>query len=891
MLYPGLVKIVAHSHARPPAGAKRITFVYDPDGRDSVRDARLIGSWDENGHYSDSWDHSATAMKKMPDGTFQATVALDPSRKGDWQYGVKIDGPSGKDAWAITEETNPHFKTSQDTVVYRSTSIHQNGATKHGEDIKFRYWAPNARSVSVASWDGDQEMPPVKLSRDGDGYWSNRVKDGWDKFVERSYGYKVVDSTGKTALMVDPYARDRMGPQRGIDDLFLHKDTGLEVNKFDGNRVAFTRFEVQEYPRLSSARLVLSDNGKDLTAQQMQERLGTEHADLVAKFHGQDPNDYWAQRLNKDGSIQLLKQGGAFAAVLPEAKKLEGLTYRFEGFDSQGHLLGDLNGDQVLQESEAKKLAFNDPFSNKISADYRSPRLGLIEENNFSWQHDGTPREAQKPADQVIYQLHPGSIFSSAKNVDRTSFKDITERLDYFKDLGVNVLELLPVNSFEGARDWGYIGSQNMSVSENYGFVDDKGRWVEGDEALKMLIDAAHGKGLKVFNDVVYNHFGGDFNNVWNVGGPENPWFEWSDHPQKPGDSIKHTPWGALPAYDKAAVRDYITNNALYQLDEFHFDGLRFDFTHPIHQQGENGGGDDGWEMLQKLNRTIKLYHPEAFTAAEEFPNSPIIVSPPSKGQDGGAGFDSMWNTEFQHRLVHDNSNPAVLQEAAEGHLTRVDTLMNQLLNQPGFRGPNSSVTIFSNHDEVGNADRTINVANQHRDPSLIGDWEKAVTRTCMGVAFLSPGMPLMFQGDESLATNKFSWGIPSTWDSGWEWKDHPDSPRYKHHDFSKALIALRKSSPAFEGDAEAHRVYTHQQDSVMAFSRKKGNEEYLVVASFNKQPLTNYSLPTDGKWEPVFTSDRKEYGGNESFAPRPLEGPQGTVDLPAGGLLVFRKV
>lgn len=149
----------------------------------------------------------------------------------------------------------------------------------------------------------------------------------------------------------------------------------------------------------------------------------------------------------------------------------------------------------------------------------------------------------------------------------------------------------------------------------------------------------------------------------------------------------------------------------------------------------------------------------------------------------------------------------------------------------------------------------------------------------------------MFFQGDESLATNKFSWGTPATWDLDWSWQNQPESPRYKHHTFTKELIALRKSSDAFDADSPSERVYTHQDDSVMAFSRKKGNEEYLVVASFNKNNLPSYRIPTDHSWEPVLSSDSSEYGGEDSFVPRSLEGRNGTVDLPAGGMLVFKKV
>lgn len=875
-------------------GLQKVSFVYDPDGRDTVRGARLIGSWDQQGSFSESWDKSARGMKKMPDGTFRVDIELNPTHQGDWEYGFQVDGPAGQDQWAVMEEENPRFVLDEDTetVTYRATSLRQNGVNRHGDDVTFQYWAPSASDVQAVVWSPDDSSKErFPLTRTNDGRWRAKADGAWSRLDGKLYAYDVKASDGQQALRADPYARQRMGPQRGLDDLFLHRETGQEVHKFHPDKVKLSRFEVQDYPGLHSARLVLSDDkGSDLGKDQLQARLSDEHRELVSKYHDDGTSDFWADRLQDDGSISLLQHGEAFAATLPPIESFQGLHYRFEGFDDKGQLLGDFNNNGKLEPQEVRALPFNDPYSQKLDGKHRSQRFGVLEQSHFSWQHDQVPRIAQSPAEQVVYQLHPGSVFGSHKNIDRTSFKDIVKRLDYFKDLGVNVLELMPVNSFEGSRDWGYIGSHNMAISENYGFVDDEGQWVQGDEALKTFVDAAHSKGLKVFNDVVYNHFGGDYNNVWNVGGPENPWFEWDENPENPGDSTKQTPWGALPAYNKEPVAEFITNHALNQLDEFHFDGLRFDFTHPIHKQGDHGGGDHGWEMLQKINRTIDFFHPEAFIAAEEFPNHPTIVTPAHKGELGGAGFDAMWNTEFQHRLVHDHGNPAVLQEAARGHHTRVDKLMNQLIHQPGFAGPQSSVTVFSNHDEVGNADRTINVANRHRDPSQAGPWERGVTRTSMAVGLLSPGMPLFFQGDESLATNKFGWGIPSTWDTGWEWMDQPESPRYKHHKFTKAVLSLRQSSKAFLADAAAYRVYTHEQDSVMAFSRKSDQDEFLVVASFNKEALPDYALPVQGDWEQVLSSDSKEFGGEGEFQKRALTEDRATVDLPPGGLLLFKR-
>jgi 1,4-alpha-glucan branching enzyme len=146
----------------------------------------------------------------------------------------------------------------------------------------------------------------------------------------------------------------------------------------------------------------------------------------------------------------------------------------------------------------------------------------------------------------------------------------------------------------------------------------------------------------------------------------------------------------------------------------------------------------------------------------------------------------------------------------------------------------------------------------------------------------------MIFQGEESLATNHFKWGVPSTWDNGWEWMEQPESDRFKHHSFTKDLISLRKSSDAFDGDSPAERVYTHELDSVMAFSRKFGEEEFLVVASLNKEPLTNYKLPVDGVWETVLNSDDPKYGGEGRSSSSNVD--DGVVNLAPGNLLVLKK-
>jgi hypothetical protein len=92
-----------------------VKFVYDPDGRETIKSARLIGSWDQSGGFSESWEQSAVTMKKTRDSTFVAEVPLDPSHSGQWQWGVMADGPAGKDRWAIVDEETPTFRLDHET--------------------------------------------------------------------------------------------------------------------------------------------------------------------------------------------------------------------------------------------------------------------------------------------------------------------------------------------------------------------------------------------------------------------------------------------------------------------------------------------------------------------------------------------------------------------------------------------------------------------------------------------------------------------------------------------------------------------------------------------------------------------------------------------------------
>jgi maltooligosyltrehalose trehalohydrolase len=974
---------------------KKVTFIYDTGNRDTLDNLVLVGSWDNNtGRYTNVWKNSEVAMTKGENGVWSASIDLLDEGQHKWEWGVLADAPAGKKQWAIFEEGNLPVDMKSDNPVneYSPTTYHKMGATRNENDANFRFWAPGAENVKVRIWDEDFDKPQyIQMEKDPKtNMWSTTARNSWDKLNGKCYAYEVETREGQTQVKADPYSRYLMDSQKGLGLIYLNPENGKEVHKFwkasDGKTEGekFARFEVNQQGDAEAVYLSFRDeNGKPMDKESLLQRLGEGKKDLVGKHHNDKFSDHWLSNIDDKGRISMAKQGKSWSSIVNNPEKLPGLHYQFEvhkkDADGRTYILGDTNKDGVLSEKEARKTTYNDSYSGVIEEKIGWLRYGVIKESDYVWKNDDVPRETTQREKMVIYQAHVGSVFGDKKNLDRSTFKDVIDRLDYFKELGVNAIEILPPTPLEAGRDWGYYGDQYMAHAEDYGFVDDKGNWVAGADAVKMFVDAAHGKGLNVFSDVVYNHLGAEYNNIWKIDGKTNSYFNWKpesfDEPAPvveenliaengrsdsekvdrtlDEDGLKHTPWGTMPAYNKKPVSQFFVDHAMMQLDEFKFDGLRFDFTNKMHVPGW-GGGQDGWEMLRKTNKLAHFFNPKAITAAEEFPNSEIITTPCQPNGKGGAGFDAMWNTEFQHRLIHDHHNPAILQQAAQGNRTNMDKFMGHMISPEGFSSYSNSKTMISNHDEVGNAARIVNVATNHTKPEVPDQWARNSSRLVFGVGVLAPGTPFFFQGCESLANNAFSWGIPSTWDVGWDWKDvgndlnwkdvtfnektvekfnnilekpedeRKDSKEYgslsdtdkklfdyvasnpvedrgramynimrkQQFNFSRDIIALRKNSPAFDGDAETRRVYTHNDDSVMAFSRKKEGEEFLVIASLNKNDLQHYRIPFEkGKYQMVFNSDAKQYGGKDYGSISEVDASVPNFDIPRGGLLVYKRV
>ncbi len=342
--------------------------------------------------------------------------------------------------------------------------------------------------------------------------------------------------------------------------------------------------------------------------------------------------------------------------------------------------------------------------------------------NDAEWQGVGIQG-------QVIYELHLGTF--TPEGTYATAMRELQE----LADLGITVIELMPVAEFPGKFGWGYDGVNLFAPARIYGTPDD----------LRRFIDRAHAVGLGVILDVVYNHLGPDGNYLSEFA---------PDYFSK-----KHkTDWGEAINFDgenNAPVREYYLANATYWMEEFHFDGYRFDATQNIYD-------DSADHILAAIARTVRAAAKgrETILVGENEPQHVKLVQSPDRG---GYGLDALWNDDFHHSamVALTGRNEAYytdylgkpqefISAAKYGYLYQGQWYRWQLrrrgtsdLSLP----PTAYVTFIQNHDQIANSGR--------------GERCHALTspgryRAMTALTLLSPGTPMLFQGQEYAASQPF---------------------------------------------------------------------------------------------------------------------------------------
>jgi maltooligosyltrehalose trehalohydrolase len=478
----------------------------------------------------------------------------------------------------------------------------------------------------------------------------------------------------------------------------------------------------------------------------------------------------------------------------------------------------------------------------------------------------------------IIYELHVGTFTPAG------TFAGATERLLQLAELGVTVVELMPVADFPGSRNWGYDGVSLFAPSRQYGTPDD----------LRRMVDAAHHAGLAVVLDVVYNHFGPDgayctrFSPFYRSGRHQSPW----------GPAIN------LDGGQKARVRAFFIENALHWLHEYRFDGLRLDATHwLVDESTPHFVAELAARVRESVTgRTVLLM-------AEDERNLAAIVRPPA---EGGWGLDAVWADDFHHHVRRRSAGDRDgYYQAYSGSIADLASTLRRgwfycgqhsvYAGAPRGTDPvgvplERMVICLQNHDQIGNRPFGRRLHDQI-DPAMF--------RAISALLLFAPETPLLFMGQEWAASTPFLFftnhhpglgrlvtegrrrefsrfeafadermraRIPdpqaiSTFEaSRLNWDERTLEPHAGVLELYKALLGLRRSEPALRPGSRFEVVELDDNGVALARGDRPGQTLLLVVwlqqAGEYEQARRGPAVPGRG-WSVVLSTEEPRFHGS----------------------------
>lgn len=550
-------------------------------------------------------------------------------------------------------------------------------------------------------------------------------------------------------------------------------------------------------------------------------------------------------------AVRLFDEGGGVLATLPMHPLGEGLFELVTAEARAGSLYKF-----VLDERELP-----DPYARSLPQGVHGP--ARVEASRYAWRHG--PGVHRPLGEQVIYELHVGTFTPEG------TWRAAASRLPSLRELGLTTVELMPVAAFAGARGWGYDGVAPFAPFAPYGTPDE----------LRALVDEAHGLGLGVLLDVVYNHLGPAGNYL--------PAYS-------PGylTSGEGALWGDAPDCGRDPMRALVLDNAHYWLEEFRFDGLRIDAAHAIVDASSRHVLRDLVDMARSLptGKTI---------IAEDDRNDPALVS--------ATGLDGLWADDFHHAVRvtltgESDGYYAAYEPGVESIARAINSgwiyqgQPNPLTGRPrgrpasGLDAP-AFVYCIQNHDQVGNRA----LGERLTAAVSIDAW-----RMASALLLFLPMTPLIFMGQEWAASTPFLYFTdhdpelgakvsagrreefkhfrafadplareripdpqdPETFERSrlrWEERDRGEHARTLR--LYRELLALRRSDPVL-------RVSTREglragvEGSVLRVIRAVGGAERVLLANFSDQRVELDPLRPDGSSVLLSTGEP----GAEGLAP-----------------------
>lgn len=485
-------------------------------------------------------------------------------------------------------------------------------------------------------------------------------------------------------------------------------------------------------------------------------------------------------------------------------------------------------------ETAAGEIVYkNDPRARIISAS--DDGFGVIADNSFEWGDDQF--SAPPPEKQIMYELHLGT-FNRPDASTPGNFHEATKKLDYLAELGVNMIELMPITSMAYSGGWGYAPNYIYAVESAYG----------GRHGLMKFVKACHERGIGVILDIVLNHFSAKTDlwqfDGWNENGRGGIYF-YNDYR---GD----TPWGGRPDYGRPEVRQFILDSITMWLSEYHLDGLRVDST--IYMRNTEGHDNDqehdigdAWTLLAAVNDRARKVKPSITMIAEDCANNAFITKSTS---DGGCGFNSQWELGFPHGL----RDALGLTYGAPRSLSGIRYELTKNYNGNAFE----KIIFSDSHDTAANGSVRINTAASPSDPGSLSARQKLLVANA--VTLTAPGIPMLLQGQEFMQEGNFN---------DWQALDWEKSERFGGIVLAhRHLIDLRLNKyGTTAGLSGQHTSVFHQDDNnaVMGYHRWSWGgpkDDVIVIVNFSSEHFSDYriTLPVAGTWKVRFNSTWKGY-------------------------------
>ncbi len=529
------------------------------------------------------------------------------------------------------------------------------------------------------------------------------------------------------------------------------------------------------------------------------------------------------------------------AVRLVDADLTVPLTPRGDGvFETK--LAGIGHGERYRFVVDGEELG--DPYARWLPEGVTGP--AMVYRSSYRWRHDHVTRPLR---DQVLYELHVGTFTPEG------TYAAATSRLADLVELGITTLELLPVAAFGGRHGWGYDGVAHYAPHFAYGSPDE----------LRAFVDAAHGLGLSVVLDVVYNHFG-----------PAGNWlgkYSGNYFTKVPG------PWGEAPNFANPWMRRYVLDNVRSWIADFRFDGLRFDAVHAIADAS----------LVAECVATARQALPDAVLMAEDDRNDPALVRE--------LGFDAIWADDFHHAVhvtltgerdgyyaCYEPGAESIARAINHGWLYegQVYPTSERPRGKPATALPAEAfIYCMQNHDQVGNRALGERLA---RLTSPEGGRAAALL-----LLFL-PMTPLLFQGQEWSASTPFLYftdherslgelvsrgrrdefahfaafrdnlaqipdpQAPETFTrSKLDWNERDRAPHADTLAVYRAMLALRRRDPVLS-TAGRDALSATAEGNVLVVRRWHDRDERILVANFGERvaetPVRGSQLVASSKFE-----------------------------------------